>query len=335
MLQNVAVVVLNEFAPFEFGVICEVFGIDRSEEGLPVYDFAVVAGEPGPLRSRNDFTIQPQFGLDRLAEADLIAVPAISEARFGPRQYPEPLLAELRAAVDRGARLLSVCSGAFILGEAGLLDGRRCTTHWRHAAELARRFPAAKVDPDVLYVDDDPVITSAGTAAGIDACLYLVRKEQGTPGRQRHRPADGGAAAPRRRPGPVRAAAGCPYLRRGSTLSDLLEWLQANLDEPLTVRQLAARANMSERTLARRFVQDTGTTPQRWLTGQRILLAQQLLEETDETVDYIAERCGFGNAMALRHHFRIWRQTTPHAYRTMFRGDPALTQKREHVTVLL
>ena len=171
MLKNVAVVVLNEFAPFEFGVICEVFGIDRSEEGLPVYDFAVVGGEPGPLRSRNDFTIQPQFGLDRLAEADLIAVSAISEARFGRRQYPEPLLAELRAAVDRGARLLSICSGAFILGEAGLLDGRRCTTHWRHAAELARRFPAAKVDPDVLYVDDDPVITSAGTAAGIDACL--------------------------------------------------------------------------------------------------------------------------------------------------------------------
>ena len=326
MLKNVAVVVLNEFAPFEFGVICEVFGIDRSEEGLPVYDFAVVAGEPGPLRSRNDFTISPQFGIDRLAEADLIAVPAVSEARLGPRQYPEPLLAELRAAVDRGARLLSICSGAFILGEAGLLDGRRCTTHWRHASELARRFPAAKVDPDVLYVDDDPVITSAGTAAGIDACLYLVRKEQGS------RVANG--IARRMVVPPHRDGGQAQYVQRpvaptcggGSTLRDLLQWLQANLDEPLTVRQLAARANMSERTLARRFVQDTGTTPQRWLTGQRILLAQQLLEETDETVDYIADRCGFGNAMALRHHFRIWRQTTPHAYRTMFRDDPALTR---------
>jgi transcriptional regulator GlxA family with amidase domain len=184
-------------------------------------------------------------------------------------------------------------------------------------------------------VDDDPVITSAGTAAGIDACLYLVRKEQGT------RVANG--IARRMVVPPHRDGGQAQYVERpiaptcggGSTLRDLLEWLQANLDEQLTVRQLAARANMSERTLARRFVQDTGTTPQRWLTGQRILLAQQLLEETDETVDYIAERCGFGNAMALRHHFRIWRQTTPHAYRTMFRGRPGLDAEREHATVLV
>jgi len=321
MLRNVAVVVLNEFAPFEFGVICEVFGIDRSEEGLPVYDFAVVAGEPGPLRSRNDFTIQPRFGLERLAEADLIALPAIDGTRLGSGQYPEALLAELRAAVDRGTRLLSVCSGAFILGEAGLLDGRRCTTHWRHAAELGRRFPTAKVDPDVLYVDDDPIITSAGTAAGIDACLYLVRKEQGT------RVANG--IARRMVVPPHRDGGQAQYIAQpiapscDGSLRGLLEWLQANLGEPLTVRQLAARANMSERTFARRFVQDTGTTPQRWLTGQRILLAQQLLEESDQTIDYIADRCGFGNATAFRHHFRIWRNTTPNAYRRLFRGDPA------------
>ena len=230
MLRNVAVVVLNEFAPFEFGVVCEVFGIDRSDEGLPVYDFAVVAGEPGPLRSRNDFTVQPEFGLDRLAEADLIALPAIGESGelcpCAGRQCPrEPLLAELRAAVDRGARLLSVCSGAFILGEAGLLDGRRCTTHWRHAAELARRFPAAKVDPDVLYVDDDPVITSAGTAAGIDACLYLVRKEQGT------RVANG--IARRMVVPPHRDGGQAQYVHQpvaplscDGTLRDLLEWLR-------------------------------------------------------------------------------------------------------------
>jgi transcriptional regulator GlxA family with amidase domain len=322
MLRNVAVVVLNDFAPFEFGVICEVFGIDRSEEGLPVYDFAVVAGEPGPVSSRNDFTIQPRYGLERLAEADLIAVPAIGESRLVRRQYPEPLLAELRGAVDRGARLLSVCSGAFILGEAGLLDGRRCTTHWRHAADLARRFPAAKVDPDVLYVDDDPVITSAGTAAGIDACLYLVRKEQGT------RVANG--IARRMVVPPHRDGGQAQYIARpiaptcDGSLRSLLEWLQANLGEPLTVRQLAVQANMSERTFARKFVRETGITPQRWVTGQRILLAQQLLEETDETVDYIAERSGFGNAMALRHHFRSWRDTTPHAYRRMFRGDSAV-----------
>jgi transcriptional regulator GlxA family with amidase domain len=202
----------------------------------------------------------------------------------------------------------------------GLLDDRRCTTHWRNAAELARRYPRAKVDPDVLYVDDDPVITSAGTAAGIDACLYLVRKEQGS------RVANG--IARRMVVPPHRDGGQAQYVVQpiaptcDGSLHDLLDWLSAHLYQPLTVRQLAARANMSERTFARRFVADTGTTPQRWLIGQRILLAQQLLEETDETVDAIADRAGFGNATALRHHFRLWRGTTPNAYRRLFRGDP-------------
>ena len=344
MLRNVAVVVVNGFLPFEFGTICEVFGIDRTDDGLPSYDFAVVAGEPAPLRAHNDFTIQPSSGLERLEEADLIALPAVGDDRLCiyatsksriprprppagpgvPREFPEDLLRALRRAADRGTRVLSVCSGAFILGEAGLLDGRRCTTHWRNAEELARRYPSAKVDPDVLYVNDDPVITSAGTAAGIDACLYLVRKEQGSRvanGIARrmvvppHR--DGGQAQYVDQP----VAASCD-----GTLRDLLEWLRAHLGQPLTVRQLAARANMSERTFARRFVQDTGTTPQRWLIGQRILLAQQLLEESDETVDAIADRAGFGNATALRHHFRAWRGTTPNAYRRLFRGNPNTRQ---------
>jgi transcriptional regulator GlxA family with amidase domain len=320
-LSNVAVVVVNDFHPFEFGVICEVFGIDRTEEGLPAYDFAVVGAEPGPLRSYNDFTLQPRHGLERLAEADLIALPAVSDGRVGQHQYPEPLLQELRDAIGRGARVLSVCSGAFILGAAGLLDGRRCTTHWRYADELARRFPAAKVDPDVLYVDDDPVISSAGTAAGIDACLYLVRKEQGS------RVANGIArrmvVPPHRDGGQAQYVAQPVAPSYDGALHDLLDWLRANLADPLTVRQLAARAHMSERTFARRFVQDTGTTPQRWLTGQRILLAQHLLEETDETIDAIADRAGFGNATAMRHHFRSWRGTTPNAYRRLFR-DPGV-----------
>jgi transcriptional regulator GlxA family with amidase domain len=334
MLRNVAVVVVNGFLPFEFGTICEVFGFDRSDDGLPRYDFAIVAGEPAPLRAHIDFTIQPSHGLDRLAEADLIALPAVGDARLGlcyppsaspgsslSPVFPEDLLDALRHAVDRGARVLSICSGAFILGEAGLLDGRRCTTHWRHAAELARRYPRAKVDPDVLYVDDDPVITSAGTASGIDACLYLVRKEQGS------RVANG--IARRMVVPPHRDGGQAQYVQQpvapscDGTLRDLLEWLRAHLDQTLTVRQLAARANMSERTFARRFVQDTGTTPQRWLIGQRILLAQQLLEETDETVDAIATRAGFGNATAFRHHFRAWRGTTPNAYRRLFRGPNA------------
>jgi transcriptional regulator GlxA family with amidase domain len=329
MLRNVAVVVVNGFLPFEFGTICEVFGVDRTDDGLPSYDFAVVAGEPPPLRAHIDFTIAPPSGLERLEEADLIALPAVGDERLAriacgaPREFPGDLLEALRRAVGRGARVLSVCSGAFILGEAGLLDGRRCTTHWRHAAELARRYPEAKVDPDVLYVDDDPVISSAGTAAGIDACLYLVRKEQGS------RVANG--IARRMVVPPHRDGGQAQYVEQpiapscDGSLRDLLEWLRANLGRPLTVRQLAARANMSERTFARRFVLDTGTTPQRWLIGQRILLAQQLLEETDETVDAIADRAGFGNATALRHHFRTWRGTTPNAYRRLFRGDPMST----------
>jgi transcriptional regulator GlxA family with amidase domain len=328
MLRNVAVVVVNGFLPFEFGTVCEVFGVDRSDDGLPRYDFAVVAGEPPPLRAL-DFTLHPSHGLERLEQADLIALPAVSDERLSldsapgacvpVRRFPENLLDALRRAVDRGARVLSVCSGAFILGDAGLLDDRRCTTHWRHAAELARRYPAAKVDPDVLYVDDDPVITSAGTAAGIDACLYLVRKEQGS------RVANG--IARRMVVPPHRDGGQAQYVVQpvapfcDGSLRDLLEWLRGHLDQTLTVRQLAARANMSERTFARRFVQDTGTTPQRWLTGQRILLAQQLLEESDETVDAIADRAGFGNATALRHHFRAWCDTTPNAYRRLFRGD--------------
>ena len=336
-MRNVAVVVVNGFLlPFEFGTICEVFGVDRADDRLPSYELSVVAGEPSPVRAHNDFTINPSCGLERLEEADLIALPAVDDDRLcifaapgsrpagGPplsRPFPGELLEALRRAVDRGTRVLSVCTGAFILGEAGLLDGRRCTTHWRNADELARRYPAAKVDPDVLYVDDDPVITSAGTAAGIDACLYLVRKEQGS------RIANG--IARRMVVPPHRDGGQAQYVDQpvapscDGALRDLLEWLRAHLDQPLTVRQLAARANMSERTFARRFVQDTGTTPQRWLTGQRILLVQQLLEESDETVDTIADRTGFGNATALRHHFRAWRGTTPNAYRRLFRGDPA------------
>jgi transcriptional regulator GlxA family with amidase domain len=333
VLRNVAVVVVNGFLPFEFGTICEVFGVDRADDRLPPYELSVVAGEPPPVRAHNDFTINPSCGLERLEAADLIALPAVDDQRLGiyagkPVEkpdglwlFPEDLLEALRRAVDRGTRVLSICTGAFMLGEAGLLDGRRCTTHWRSAAELARRYPAAKVDPDVLYVDDDPVITSAGTAAGIDACLYLVRKEQGS------RIANG--IARRMVVPPHRDGGQAQYVDQPVTpscdgaLRDLLEWLRVHLDQPLTVRQLAARANMSERTFARRFVQDTGTTPQRWLIGQRILLAQQLLEESDETVDAIADRAGFGNATALRHHFRAWRGTTPNAYRRLFRGDPA------------
>jgi len=347
MLKNVAVVALDRIEAFELGVVCEVFGIDRSDDGLPTYDFAVVAGEPGPIRCNAGFTIETPYGLDRLEEADLVAVPAVSDRRLGqaelisglspPRnqpagglpaslrrgpadggQLPGDLLAALRRAADRGAWVLSVCSGVFVLGEAGLLEGRRCTTHWRHTAELARRYPSAKVDPGVLYVDEQPVITSAGTAAGIDACLHLVRKEQGS------RVANG--IARRMVVPPHRDGGQAQYIDRplaetsGGSLGGVLDWMALNLGRPLSVGDLAGRVHMSPRTFARRFTQETGTTPLRWLTSQRILLAQQLLEETDETVDAIAEQVGFGNAATLRHHFRTCRDTTPDSYRRLFRG---------------
>ncbi|MFF8970418.1 GlxA family transcriptional regulator [Streptomyces sp. NPDC014995] len=319
MLKNVAVILLDGVHPFELGVVCEVFGIDRSDEGLPVYDFAVASAEGPTLTAAAGFTLRTEHGLERLESADLIAVPAGDT--YAVREYPPELLDALCRAVDRGTRVLSVCSGVFVLGAAGLLDGRRCAVHWRHAEQLARRYPRTIVEPDVLYVDDDPVITSAGTAAGIDACLHLVRKEQGPEVANRiarrmvvppHR--DGGQAQYIERPLPRSQC---------DTVGEVLVWMEQHLDEEVTVEQLAARAHMSPRTFARRFQQETGTTPYRWILRQRVLLAQHLLEATDETVDAIAWRTGFGTAAALRHQFVRALGTTPNAYRRTFRGPEA------------
>ncbi|MEU9375211.1 helix-turn-helix domain-containing protein [Streptomyces sp. NPDC048255] len=320
MLNNVAVALVNGVAPFELGIFCEVFGIDRSEMGVPVCDFAVCAAEEGPLSAGGGaFGITPAHGPERLEEADLICLPADRDAPV--REYPEPLLAALRRAVDRGARVLSVCSGAFVLGAAGLLDGRRCTTHWLHAPALMRRYPLALVDPDVLYVDEGSVITAAGTASGIDACLHLVRQAHGaevanTIARRMvvppHR--DGGQAQYIQRPLP---RASC------DTMGEVIGWMTRHLEDEITVEQLAERAHMSPRTFARRFLQETGTTPYQWVLRQRVLLAQELLESTDETVDAIAGRCGFGNAAALRHHFLRTLGTTPNVFRRAFRGPGA------------
>ncbi|WP_431998761.1 helix-turn-helix domain-containing protein [Streptomyces fungicidicus] len=319
MLRNVAAVLLDGVNPFELGVVCEVFGVDRSDDGLPVYDFAVASADGPAVRTINGFSLQVAHGLERLETADLIAVPA--GAAYTSREFPPGMLDALRRGVDRGARVLSVCSGVFVLAAAGLLDGRRAAAHWKHAEELTRQYPHLTVEPDVLYVDEDPVITSAGTAAGIDACLHLVRKEQGPEVANRiarrmvvppHR--DGGQAQYIERPLPVSG---------GDTVSAVLVWMERHLDEETTVEQLAARAHMSPRTFARRFQQETGTTPYRWILRQRVLLAQHLLEATDETVDAVAGRTGFGNAAALRHHFVRAVGTTPHAYRRTFRGPQA------------
>jgi transcriptional regulator GlxA family with amidase domain len=319
MLKNVAAVVLDGVNPFELGVVCEVFGTDRSDDGLPVYDFAVASAEGPTLTSRAGFAVHVEHGLERLESADLIAVPAC--ARYETRDFPPELLEALRNAVDRGARVLSVCSGVFVLAAAGLLDGRRCAVHWHHAEKLALAYPRLTVEPDVLYVDEDPVITSAGTAAGIDACLHIVRKEQGTEVANKiarrmvvppHR--DGGQAQYIERPLPRSQC---------DTVGEVLVWMERHLDEEVTVEQLAERAHMSPRTFARRFQQETGTTPYRWILRQRVLLAQRLLEATDETVDAIAGRAGFGTAAALRHQFLRAVGTTPNAYRRTFQGPEA------------
>ncbi|WP_267243055.1 GlxA family transcriptional regulator [Streptomyces sp. PR69] len=323
MLRDIAVLALDGGHAFELGVFCEVFGTDRTDDGLPGYDFAVVSATgPGTVRTRHGFGVEALYGLERLESADLIGVPA---ADPGVR-HPEELFAALRAAAARGARVLSICTGAFLLGEAGLLDGRRCTTHWRYTEELARRHPRARVESDVLYVDEDPVITGAGTAAGIDACLHLVRKEQGS--------AVAGDIARRMVTSPHRDGGQAQYVKRpegrvghrqsnGDSLTPLLAWLEGRLHTELTVDQMARRAHMSPRTFARRFRQEVGASPLQWLTGQRVLLAQHLLETTDEPVTAVAQRSGFGTADTLRHHFTRRLGTTPHAYRRAFRGPGA------------
>ena len=312
-LHSVAVLLQEPVSLFEFGVLAEVFGIDRSDEGIDPFDFRVCAEHPGPLDARNGTSVTAPFGLDAAGDADLVAVPASSSART-----PSPAVVDtLRAAVDRGAWVLSVCSGAFTLGSAGILDGRECTTHWRHAAELAALNPLARVDPDVLYVRDGTVITSAGTAAGIDACLYLVRTELGssvatTISRRMvvppHR--DGGQRQFIDRPVPTTEA---------ESLGPVLQWMLEHLDEPFTVEDLARRAAMSPRTFARRFGAETGTTPHQWVTDQRILRARQLLEDTDLPVEAVARDAGFGSAALLRHHFTRCTGITPTAFRTQHR----------------
>ncbi len=317
MLQDVVAIVDGSVHPFELAVACEVFGLDRSAEGLPTFDFAVCAMDDRPFPVTGGMTMQVGHGLDRAASADLVVIPAW---RTDDVPVPTEIVDVLHAAVDRGATVLSVCSGVFLLAGAGLLADRRVTCHWYDADALAERYPCLEVEADRLYIDDGPVITSAGTAAGIDACLYVVRRELGAQvanGIARrmvvppHR--DGGQAQYIQTPVPVGVAV-------GDDLAPLLAWMQAHLDEQITVAGLAARAHMSSRTFARKFAAATGTTPHQWLTRQRVLLSQQLLEDGGLGVDEIARRSGFGAADLLRHHFSQQVGTTPMAYRRTFQG---------------
>jgi transcriptional regulator GlxA family with amidase domain len=314
MLKTVSTLVLDGLAVFEFGVICEVFGIDRSADGVPNFDFKVCGPEPGrPLRTSGGAFITPDHGLDELVGADLVAIPAIS----GP-YLPEALDA-IRAAADAGAIILTVCSGAFVAGAAGLLDGRPCTTHWMHADELARTYPTARVDRNVLFVDDGNLITSAGTAAGIDACLHLVRRELGSEVTNRIARR---MVVPPQRDGGQRQYIDQPIpVRCSDSFAPHLDWILTNLDRPHTVATLAKLANMSARTFARRFVEETGRTPMQWVTDQRVLYARRLLEESDLDIDHVADKSGFGTATLLRHHFRRVIGVTPSDYRRRFACD--------------
>jgi transcriptional regulator GlxA family with amidase domain len=312
VLTDVAVVVAEPVAAFELGVVAEVFGLDRSDVGLPRYRFDVCTANPGLIATTTGFSISVEHGLDRLGSADLVVVPA-----WGVDQTPPAALVEaLGDAVGRGAQLLAVCSGAFLLAAVGLLDGRRAATHWRYARTLAQRYPSVVVDPDVLYVEDGPVVTSAGTAAAIDACLHLVRREHGA--------STANAVARRMVVAPHRAGGQAQFVEAPvptstGDLRELLEWAAHHLAEPLTVGRLAARASMSPRTFARRFRSATGTTPHDWLVGQRLLRAEQLLEETDLGVEEVARRSGLGSADTLRHHFLRRRGISPSDYRSTFR----------------
>jgi transcriptional regulator GlxA family with amidase domain len=313
-ITNVAVPVADGVAPFELGIACELFGLDRSDQGLPRYEFALASILDRPVRTTAGHRIVADHGLDRLAQADLIVLVAGSWVET----EPEPaLVTHLYRARDRGAHLMAICRGAFVLAAAGLLDSLPATTHWRWTAEMAHRYPRVKLDPDVLYVDAGGISTSAGTAAGIDLGLHLLRRAHGaavaTEVARRmvvppHR--DGGQAQFLRAP--------LPAVATTDPLHAAITWSIRHLDRPLTVVDMARQACLSPRTFARLFRDATGTTPHRWLTSQRVDLARQLLETSGHTIDAVARTSGFGSVDTLRRHFLRQVGVAPARYRQSF-----------------
>lgn len=304
-MSRVALAVTDGMLQFELAVACEIFGD-------PWYEL-IVCGS-GAVRTGGRFLLEPDRGLDALTEADTVIVPAVADIDVGP---PGDLVDAVRAAHEGGARVASLCTGAFVLAAAGLLNGLRATTHWAHTAELAGRYPRIEVDPDVLYVDNGSVLTSAGKAAALDLCLHLVRRDHGS--------VIANAVARRLVVPPHRAGGQAQFVTapmpepEDHSLGSLFPWVIERLDRPLTVEDLARQANMSSRNLGRRFRSITGTTPLQWLLTQRIRRAQALLETTMDSVDTIAEATGMGTATTLRRHFNRTVGVPPDTYRRTFR----------------
>ncbi len=309
---------LDWMVPFDLSAPVQVFASAGPLSGRPLYEVSTCSPGGREVPTTSGFSISPGRGLEALAEAETIVVPGYGTILDPP---PEDALEALRGAAAAGARVISVCTGAFALAHAGLLDGRRATTHWGWAGELAARFPAVEVDPAALYVDEGSVMTSAGLSAGIDLALHVVREDFGA--------AAGARAARRMVAAPHRDGGQAQFFegeiadpRRGS-LEPTRAWAAERLAEPLDVAALAGHAAVSPRTFARRFREETGSTPLQWLLGRRVLEARRLLEQTDLPIEGVARSCGFGSAASLREHFRRATATTPTAYRRSFRLESA------------
>lgn len=314
-MHKVVALVHAPQSTFELSCAAEVFGLERG--GLPTrYAFSVCAEQPGPVPTYGGYAMLVTDGLDALDRADTVLIPGW----LPTEETPSPgLIESLQRAHARGARLVSICSGAFVLAHTGLLDGRRATTHWARTDELATRFPAIHIDRDVLYVDHGDVATSAGAGAGIDLCLHLVRADQGA--RYAAQLARSMVMPPHREGGQLQYAAPPHPIQIDGSLAPLLEWITARLDEPLTVEDLATQAAVSPRTLARRFTDQLGVGPGQWLLAQRIAVARELLETTDLPLDAVARRVGLSSPTNLRRRFLRALGTTPGAYRRAFRTD--------------
>jgi transcriptional regulator GlxA family with amidase domain len=306
-MHRVVALCLDGVVAFDLAIPAQTFTTAGSG-----YEFVSCSIGGGEVRTTTGFSLRPHSGLEAVEIADTVVVPAYFDV-FAPP--PAKALEALRAAANRGARILSVCTGAFALAHAGLLDGRRATTHWAFAEEMGRRFPAVEVDADALYVDEGQVMTSAGLSAGIDLCLHLIRKDCGAV--VGDRVARHMVAAPHREGGQAQ------FIERSQTpavgsLKETRRWAAERLQEPLDVAAMANHACVSPRTFARRFREETGTTPLQWLLDQRVQEARRLLEETDLPIEAVAWRAGFGTAASLREHFRRAMATTPTAYRRSF-----------------